>query len=77
MTLARRTVGSAPDPHGRALAGDDGGWDPYEVWYTRVLLPRRRAELAAADPRPIAAILRAGDAPTAAAPIAPLGLKRA
>lgn len=78
MTLARRTVGSAPeDPQGSAFANDEGGWDPYEVWYTRVLLPRRRAELAAANPRPIAAVCRAGDAPPAAALIAPPARTRA
>jgi hypothetical protein len=30
---------------------DDGGWDPYEVWYTRVLLPRQRAEIALGQSR--------------------------
>jgi hypothetical protein len=26
-----------------------GGWDPYEVWRTRVLMPRLDARLVAAD----------------------------
>lgn len=73
MTLARRTVGIAPEPHERALPDDEAGWDPYHVWYTRVLLPRHRAELAAGTARPIAAVARARDdgAATAATLLAP------
>jgi hypothetical protein len=28
------------------MATDQPGWDPYEVWYTRVWLPRNLAEQA-------------------------------
>jgi hypothetical protein len=77
MTLARRTIGSAPDPHAPAFAPDDGGWDPYDVWYTRVLLPRRRAELAAANLRPIATACLASDATTEALLIAAVPPTRA
>jgi hypothetical protein len=76
MTLARRKIGSTPDPQGRALADHGAGWDPYEVWYTRVLLPRRRTELAA-NPSPIAAGFGTSDAPVVAgAPVAPLARTR-
>ena len=30
-----------------------GGWDPYEVWRTRVLMPRLDARLAHADRVPL------------------------
>jgi hypothetical protein len=30
-----------------------GGWDPYEVWRTRVLMPRLDAHLVAADRVPL------------------------
>lgn len=49
----RRTP-SAPGPVARAAPAervDDGGWDPYEVWRTRVLLAREaRAARDAAPP---------------------------
>jgi hypothetical protein len=38
---------AAPRPTMSPVNGDMAGWDPYEVWRTRVLLPR-----IAAEPRP-------------------------
>lgn len=45
----------AADVRRHARPVDEQGWDPYQVWYTRVLLPRRSAERAASDARAIAA----------------------
>ncbi len=33
-----------PKPAAKALETVTGGWDPYEVWRTRVLLPRLEAQ---------------------------------
>jgi hypothetical protein len=71
MTLARRTIRSTAEPQGCASPEAEEGWDPYEVWYTRVLLPRRRAERAAGRPRPVEAVFPAIEAASEARLIAP------
>jgi adenine-specific DNA glycosylase len=37
---------------------DEAGWDPYRVWYTRVMLPRSRVETTARTPGSILRRLR-------------------
>jgi hypothetical protein len=77
VTLARRTLESTPDPQARAFPKAEGGWDPYEVWYTRVLLPRHRAELAAGRSRPVEAVFTAIEVASEARLIAPPAPARA
>jgi hypothetical protein len=51
VTLVERP--SIAGAEGVKKAPEAGGWDPYEVWRTRVLLPRLKDKSAAEDPSTI------------------------
>jgi hypothetical protein len=45
-------------PNGRAPKSERSGWDPFEVWRTRVLLPRLEGDQEQDKPAPTVQLVR-------------------
>jgi hypothetical protein len=58
ITKKNAPSADAPSSNGRAPTSERSGWDPFEVWRTRVLLPRLQSDLDQGKPTPTVQLVR-------------------